>query len=811
MTNPLDTARDLIHDIQAQLQQIYAVTPNLEGSNGIIEASINRCHSEFAQAADKLNYPALRIATIGTTSAGKSTLVNALVGRKIAPMDAAELSAGVLHLVHKDRSRLHIKAVPNLWGEVDHYDLPDDDIYWHIREKVFKVYHEQKKKQTIPIPEIRIEGPLLPATWSELLALPDQISIELYDLPGLNSIADVDNLKVIQNHLKQCFSLIAMDYGHTDHTSRTQLLREIKEVVSALDNKTDAMLFVLNRVDLRGENDDPLEERIRDCAMDIQNTLGLVSAPTILPITSLPLFYAQCAWGYSAPGQENAPGTPTTETSLQEELLRQFQKDCPKFIKRHQKENPNIKNWFRDIEDALEDSTTIPSNLLTPSQLQQWIMWSWQHSGGLTLWNELRQRVQKNFAEIIIAPTLIQPLLSLETLLSMLASYSQTQRLSDKDAVEKQKHDLEQKFTDLESFLAQEGDDFEKKIKTVINEISLAVQSTENIEAKISKVFNSLFGIGMDDPEPEAIEKLRTIVNEIEDDLTDSIIGPMRDYYIEEFTDDDLKAKLNKILPAEKCNAIVHSASRYGKRFMGDAVKNGLDLKARKDDKSAIDHLKLTEDRAKAVFQAVRNGLTYRASYVMQKRDHAIQELMLSLREHGINAIEQRIRAELPEAADTLLAIYRQHLAEIEFEPLPDNIFALNGVDANDIKIAHTYEEGSCFKQQHTEYVDYIGLQLPSAEKMADTWLEGVHNAEAALWQAIATWLSQSARTQNYLFKQSVQETQAHLTQLLNQRLAQSEEEYKRRLAELNGLDRLCLQINANKNKVKIASSSVNP
>ena len=39
-----------------------------------------------------------RIATIGTTSSGKSTIVNALIGRRIAPIEAGEMSGGVLTL-----------------------------------------------------------------------------------------------------------------------------------------------------------------------------------------------------------------------------------------------------------------------------------------------------------------------------------------------------------------------------------------------------------------------------------------------------------------------------------------------------------------------------------------------------------------------------------------------------------------------------------------------------------------------------------------------------------------------------------------
>ena len=135
----LQTAVALIEQIQQQLQKLYAIVPDLR-SNDSIAQSINRCHAVFQQAGNQLARPALRIATIGTTSAGKSTLVNGLIGRQIAPMDASELSAGVLHLVHALNRRLWIKPVEGYWEGIDRADLSDNEMYEHVRERVFKKY-----------------------------------------------------------------------------------------------------------------------------------------------------------------------------------------------------------------------------------------------------------------------------------------------------------------------------------------------------------------------------------------------------------------------------------------------------------------------------------------------------------------------------------------------------------------------------------------------------------------------------------------------------------------------------------------------
>ena len=810
--NAIDTARYLIDSIQEKLDQLYAIAPSLKG-NEIIQEPLYCSQADFIQAAAKLASPALRIATIGTTSAGKSTLVNGLIGRKIAPMDAAELSAGILHLVHSPQSRLQIKK-PNKgsWQGIDQSNLDDKSIYDHVRENVFKVYHKDKETQTISVPEVRIEGPLLPAAWTDLLKLPAGVGIEIYDLPGLNSIADKDNLKVIQDHLKQCFSLVVMNYSHTDSSNRSELLKQVKNVVEALGGKTDAMLFVLNGVNLRNETDDPLEQRLSDFALAIQTELGLLETPKIMPINAQALFYAQCAWGYSDPTKEQ----PTTDAVLQAELLKKFNRDCAKFTKQHQQKDDKVKIWLRAIEDAIEENSSyLPAELISTENLRQWFKWSWEHSGGLALWNELRQRVNERLAEIVIAPALIQPLASLDVLLTTLDQYSETQRLSDKDAVEKKKQELQQEFKDLQSFLEQKSQEFEAEIQDTVQLISAAMASSN--EKEIDAAVKKLFGVEATDTEPKAAEILRTIVRDIKNDLSDNLITSVHKYYSDGLGTDDLKEQLNKTLSPEQRDAIVKAADTYRARGMAgdDAPKNGINLKIRKGDEDGEKSIKSIKNAAHNLFKEMREGLTARASYILQTKDQAIQQALSALLERGIADIEQRIKDELPESAEALLAIYRQQLAQVEFSPLSDNIFALKTIETENLSTREktgtdriVHRDGSCFASERIEVkdriedVEYTTLTLPNIEEMAGMWVNGINNAEASLWLAVGAWFSQSARAQNQLFQASLKQSQAHLLGLLNQRLVQSDDEYKFKIAELESLDALCHNIKVDKNEL---------
>jgi septin family protein len=791
--NTLEDARNLITSIQENLNQIYAVAPTLNGNN-VIHESLIRSAADFKQAAEKLAHPALRIATIGTTSAGKSTLTNALIGRQIAPMDTKEMSAGILHLVHSKERHIKIKGEDGLWKGMDEKYADDSIVYQHIKEEVFEIYHEAKKTHTVSVPEIRVDGELLPAAWTELLELPTGVNFEVYDLPGLNNINDKENLKVIQNYLRQCFSIVVINYSHTDKLNRDKLLNEIKEVVVALGGKTDAMVFVLNAVDLRGEHDiDSVESRTTEFSLAIQSELKLKSPPKLIPVSGRALFYAQCAWGWNNPVSDE----PTTDSTYQTSQLKGFRKDCATFIEEY--ETDDIEIWLLSVKKALkENDKCLPDELLLTENLKSWVNWTWKCSGGLALWRELRQRVSERFAEIVIAPTLIQPLASLEILLSKLDDYSKTQRIANKVDVEKRKQELEQKCEELQSFLAQESQEFEEEIKRIIEQMSSAMAGGNSVE--IDDAINSLFGVNEGEILPSEGDELRKVVTYIKNDLMDNLIEPVINYYIDELSTDQLKDNLDKVLPLEFSNAIKNMAEKYRIRAMsGSAPKLGIALRVNKENVEDVQNLESIEKAAHCLFRKMRAGLSSRASYMLQTRDHAMQKALKVLLERGILDIEKRIREELPDAASTLLAIYRQEVAEVGLEKLSDGIFALKDVERGSDTVAEKFgTKGSCFKSERTEDIEYVTLNLPNAVDMGKMWEGGVNKAEAALWNAVGEWFSKSAKIQNEFFKQSLKKAQTHLMDLFVQRLEQSEAEYQIKLAELEHLDGLCLEIKTN-------------
>ena len=89
----------------ADLAQNYADildSPNLQNS-------LFKFRQAYEESVSRLTNPHFTIATIGTTSSGKSTIVNALIGRKIAPIEAGEMSGGILTIKHSKEFKLLIE------------------------------------------------------------------------------------------------------------------------------------------------------------------------------------------------------------------------------------------------------------------------------------------------------------------------------------------------------------------------------------------------------------------------------------------------------------------------------------------------------------------------------------------------------------------------------------------------------------------------------------------------------------------------------------------------------------------------------
>jgi replication fork clamp-binding protein CrfC len=133
---------DQVRAILGATIRVYQADPNYRHRPDI--------HNELNRIGHRLNQP-IRIALAGTLKAGKSTLVNALVGENIAPTDATEATRIVTWFRHGStpkvtanhrggrRSNVPISRDEGLtfdFGSLDPEDVVDLDVEWPAAELV---------------------------------------------------------------------------------------------------------------------------------------------------------------------------------------------------------------------------------------------------------------------------------------------------------------------------------------------------------------------------------------------------------------------------------------------------------------------------------------------------------------------------------------------------------------------------------------------------------------------------------------------------------------------------------------------------
>ena len=491
-----------------------------------IQNSLSQFRQAYDESTARLANPNFTIATIGTTSSGKSTIVNALIGRKIAPIEAGEMSGGILTIKHSKEFGLLVEETEGAqWQTGKWQAISEQEIYDRIRNEVMFPYHQARQKQELIAPQVTAYVPILPAEDASLLGLPEGIGIEFIDLPGLKSIQDRDNLKVIQQQVHKAFSLVALDYLQVDDRHRQRLLEELKKVVEYLQGRTDSMIFILNRVDQRGQDDLTIAERIEQLQLEIQATLNLERLPDIIPLSGRFLYYAQCAWGTNAIENNSAVDTAThrhylkrlpdiiplgerflhyaqygwgtnaisnnsaVDTATRHHYLKGMLEDCSSLIRAQVSKDRTLKQWFRNIEDRLDKGETIDDESMQKilHHVKDW-------SGGNRLWQCMRDRVRESFSELVILPALIDVLENYKHLVNTIDVEVNIKKIGKKEELKTKQQNIingsERLLIEVESI----RDRFRAEIRTIIDLLKQdTLSDRNNLDRKGIESFDSFY------------------------------------------------------------------------------------------------------------------------------------------------------------------------------------------------------------------------------------------------------------------------------------------------------------------------------
>ena len=798
----LNNTRNLLQELGNSVSNLVNSSPDVFNDPGI-QSSLQDFLSVYQEAVQRLKNPSFRIATLGTTSSGKSTIVNALIGRKIAPIEAGEMSGGVLTIQHSQEQKLIIEKTEDAaWDTGEWTGLNDEDLYQRI-SVVMHSYHDARKKREYVAPQITAQVSILPACNSSLLGLPDGIEVELIDLPGLKSVQDQTNLATIQKQVNKAFSLVALDYMQVDDDHRKRLFEELKQVVEFLQGRTDSMIFILNRVDQRGTDDLPLPVRIDKLKEQIKQDLSLPELPDVLPFNARLLYYAQCAWGS---GSLHEPSLINQELRLK--LLKAMFQDCAGVIKLKTKDNRELRNRFRDFEDQVEDNKFIDDETM-----RKILRYSLEWSGGRELWDRFRVRVQESFSELVILPILLEVFTNYDALAESLGILIEAGTINNKEQVDKEIDKIANIRQDLQKNIKKIGKDFQGEIEELI-----AGLKSEDPNTRI-KIKQSAEKKGFD-----GFSLIFDAVNEVQGDLNKVLIVPVRDALKDNHGYCELKDQLREAISPSLADDISKAYDQVSRRLSKFSTESEYLVKrVRADDDQGKKEIEHDERYVRLLYHTMRKAISTRAEFVLQSKAQQFEQALESLVNEQVKRLKVCLSDEklssinLEKAAISNL---RKKLAQ-NLPTLPEKFFELpEAIEQKQSQqkavvgtkteyetrtkteyqnYTETYEEGSCFKSTKTrtktrpvtleyqeevtqniyEDIEYVELFLPSPDLMAKQWLSGIEKGKDSLWDILLDWILQRLDNVSNIFEESVDEITNLAERALEKQLTIIEENFE--------------------------------
>ena len=210
------------------------------------------------------------VCVVATMSAGKSTLINAMLGKELMPSKAGACTAMITRIKDVDRLKDSFRAEVYRKGRIS-------ESYEKLNYSTMERLNEDDT-----VDEVRVYGNM-PFVSS------DDLSLVLVDTPGPNNARDDSHEEVQQNALGKSSKALVLyimtnEYG-TDDDEIT--LRRVANTMSVGGKQSkDRFLFVVNKMDSRNKNDGSTEETL-DQVREYLKAQG-INNPNLFPVAALP-------------------------------------------------------------------------------------------------------------------------------------------------------------------------------------------------------------------------------------------------------------------------------------------------------------------------------------------------------------------------------------------------------------------------------------------------------------------------------------------------------------------------------------------
>lgn len=253
-----------------ELERIFEKLKTLSKKYNFQDLNINSLKENFKKASSEKT----EVNVVAIMSAGKSTLINSLLGKKLLTTNTQACTAKIMEIIDndddtftaigKDSSDVPLKSFSNVTAE---------DI------------KEMNKDSNIKKVEVKGNIPFVDSTESSLVLL---------DSPGTNYTEDPSHkeatLKMIRESPK-VLVLFIIDAGNASTNDQKELFQAISESMNSKEDKQlkERFLFVINKIDkLIDDKEENSEFQFQEVINNIVNPLKKfgIENPNIFPVSA---------------------------------------------------------------------------------------------------------------------------------------------------------------------------------------------------------------------------------------------------------------------------------------------------------------------------------------------------------------------------------------------------------------------------------------------------------------------------------------------------------------------------------------------
>lgn len=289
----------------AACEELAKLFPNLEKE---ISDQKDALSQNFENLQKVLKEPVIRIAALGTTSSGKSSLLNLFCGTELLPTGVQEKSAGITRIKAAETPGLYIEETKNALWTCGNYEINSAAEIRAILDAIMEMYRNAIKSGKYS-PEDEPAAPSFIISWpliiSSILDLPTGFELELLDLPGLRYTGDERNRKIM-SQCRNSLCMITFGSHETDPIKQDMILEDAIEQITAIDAPPERLFFVATRLDNflltdydnwpKNEDDfikerqNAIKERLREEFKDSVNVdnQSIIENPVLHRISPLP-------------------------------------------------------------------------------------------------------------------------------------------------------------------------------------------------------------------------------------------------------------------------------------------------------------------------------------------------------------------------------------------------------------------------------------------------------------------------------------------------------------------------------------------